>query len=118
MLQTSSERILKKKGEKFMANSLIEKMKKGEKQAIIDGLSHSGAIYRMNAISFSSIFNVRDDEVKERIKSLKDDDITLDGYSVSDFAMAALDLMKIEKYTGGKASVKNLIDSKFDFLQQ
>ena len=101
-----------------MANSLIEKMRKGEKQAIIDGLSRSGAIYRMNAISFSSIHKIKDAEVEKRIKALKEDDIILDGYSVSDFALAALDLMKVEKYTGDKRSVLNLIASKFEFLKQ
>lgn len=101
-----------------MANSLIERMRKGEKQAIIDGLSHSGAIYRMNAIAFSSLSRIKDAEVEKRIQELKEDDIILDGYSVSDFALAALDLMKVESYAGNKRSVKNLIDSKFDFLKQ
>lgn len=100
-----------------MANSLIDKMREGKKQAIIDGLSHSGAIYRMNAISFSSICKIRDTEVEKMIKDLKNDNIILDGYSVSDFAFAALDLMKVEKYTGDKPSVKKLIKSKFEFLQ-
>ena len=35
-----------------MANSLIDGMRRGEKSAFVDGLSHAGAIYRMNAIGF------------------------------------------------------------------
>ena len=101
-----------------MANSLVERMRTGEKQAIIEGLSHQGAIYRMNAISFSSICKIKDVEVEMRIKDLKDDDVMLDGYSVSDFAHAALELMEVETYTGNKPSVKDLIKSKFDFLKQ
>lgn len=100
-----------------MANSLIERMQRGEKQAIIEGLLHKGAIYRMNAISFSSICKLKDAEVETRIKDLKDDNIVLDGYSVSDFAHAALELMAVEIYTGNKPAVKELINSKFDFLK-
>lgn len=99
-----------------MANHLIDRMKKGDKKAIVDALSHSGAIYRMNAISFCAIWKIKDPEVENRIKELKQDDVTLDGYRVSDFAAAALDLMGIETYTGNRIFTKNLIDSKFEFL--
>ena len=100
-----------------MANSLIDRMRKGEKKAILDGLSHSGAIYRMNAISFFAISRIQDAEIESKIMELKNDDTVLDGYSVSDFASAALDLLGIETYTGNKALVKDLIESKFEFLK-
>lgn len=101
-----------------MANSLIDRMKKGEHSAIMDGLSHSGAIYRMNAISYSVISGVENTDVENKIKELKKDGVMLDGFSVADFASAALDLMEVEAYTGNSASVKSLIDSNFDFLRQ
>lgn len=101
-----------------MANNLIDRMRKGEKEAIMDGLLHSGAIYRMNAISFSAISGIKDSEIKKKIKELKNDEVVLDGYSVSDFALAALDMMKVEPYSGNKIIVKKLIDSRFDFLRQ
>lgn len=100
-----------------MANSLISRMRNGEKAAIMEGLSHSGAIYRMNAISFLSIFGVKDTDTTNKLKELKKDRVMLDGYSVADFAMAALDLMKIERYSGNDEPVKNLIQSKFEFLK-
>ena len=100
-----------------MANELIAKMKKGDKNAIISGLSHNGAIYRMNAISFSALHNIQDADVKKKITELTDDDISLDTYSVSDFAYAALDVMGIALYKGNSDSVKRLIESKFEFLK-
>lgn len=100
-----------------MASSLVAKMRVGEKEAIIGGLSHAGAIYRMNAIAFSSIHKIKDIEVQKMIKRLKDDETFLDGYSVSQFAVAALDIMNIEKYTGDNSNIKNLIASKFEFLR-
>lgn len=100
-----------------MANRLIDKMKTGDKTAVVAGLSHPGAIYRMNAISFSVLFHISDAEIIQKITELKNDQVALDGYSVSDFAFAALDVMGFESYVGNKASVKNLIKSKFEFLK-
>ena len=100
-----------------MANSLIDGMRRGEKSAFVDGLSHAGAIYRMNAIGFFAKAGMYDAEIIDKIKALKQDKATLDCYSVSDFAKAALDLIGIERYYGNSSFVKNLIDSKFDFMK-
>lgn len=100
-----------------MANSLIEGMRSGVKKAFVDGLAHSGAIYRMNAIGFYVKAGVFDEEIIDKIKELKQDEVALDGYSVADFAKAALDLMGIERYCGESLFVKKLIASKFDFLE-
>ena len=40
-----------------------------------------------------------------------------DGYTVSDFAIAALDILKVEKYAGAENQIKALIESGFDFLR-
>ena len=97
-------------------NELIEKMRSGNKAATIEGLFHGGAIFRMDAIGYSAIFHYDDTEIIARIRHLKDDLVTLDGYSVSDFAHAALDIMGVEPYCGDKITIKNLIELKFDFL--
>ena len=99
-----------------MANELISRMISGEREALLKGLSHPGAIYRMNAIGQVYLNNMRDAEIIEKLKVLKADDVMLDGYTVGDFAVAALHNFGIEKYEGDKRTLKELIDSKFGFL--
>lgn len=101
-----------------MANSLIDEMRNGNIDAIITGLTHHGAIYRMNAIAFFSLQNRNEKAAIKRIKVLKTDFSGVDGYSVSDFAIAALDILGIEKYTGSSRNIKLLIDCQFDFMVQ
>ena len=91
-------------------------MQKGDKDAIISGLSHKGAIFRMNAIGNVVIHGMNDAETICTLAELKNDDVFLDGYTVGDFATAALDMLGIEKYAGKNRRMEELIDSKFDFL--
>ena len=99
-----------------MANELISRMISGEREAIMRGLSHPGAIYRMNAIGQVYLNNMRDAEIIDKLMELKSDNIMLDGYTVGDFAVAALHNYGIEKYEGDKRTLKELIESKFGFL--
>ena len=99
-----------------MANELISRMISGEREAIMRGLSHPGAIYRLNAIGQVYLNNMRDAEIIDKLMELKSDDIMLDGYTVGDFAVAALHNYGIEKYEGDKRTLKELIESKFGFL--
>ena len=99
-----------------MANELISRMISGEREAIMRGLAHPGAIYRMNAIGQVYLNNMRDAEIIDKLMELKSDDIMLDGYTVGDFAVAALHNYGIEKYEGDKRTLKELIESKFGFL--
>ena len=99
-----------------MANELISRMISGEREAIMRGLSHPGAIYRMNAIGQVYLNNMRDAEIIDKLMELKSDDIMLDGYTAGDFAVAALHNYGIEKYEGDKRTLKELIESKFGFL--
>ena len=105
------------KERKFMGYSLVNRMRNGEKSAIIEGLLHRGSIFRMNAIGFSSMIEDADADIVHEIQKLKDDSVMLDGYRVSDFAIAALSLMGVEEYKGDQKQVKDLITSKFDFLR-
>lgn len=101
-----------------MANILINEMETGNRNAIYNGLFHSGAIYRMNAIAFATLHNIKDADTISRLRELQKDDIMLDGYTVSDFANASLNLLKAEAYTGDKRAVKALISSRFEFMKQ
>ena len=100
-----------------MSKIIIERMRNGDREAIMKGLSCQGAIYRMDAIAFASLNNIKDAEIVKRLKELKKDDVFLDGYTVGDFAVAALDNLGIEKYIGDDVRMKNLIESKFAFLR-
>lgn len=100
-----------------MSKITIERMRNGDREAIMKSLSCQGAIYRMDAIAFASLNNIKDAEIVKRLKELKKDDVFLDGYTVGDFAVAALDNLGIEKYIGDDVRMKNLIESKFAFLR-
>lgn len=98
---------------------LIKRMETGEKKAIQIGLSHKGAFQRANGIVFAVRNQYSDPEIIRRFLELANDDVCLfghhGGYCVSDFAKAALDLLQIRKYQGGKAEIRNLISSKLEF---
>lgn len=100
-----------------MANIWIEGMRRGDGKILLDALPHQGSIYRMNAIAFSCICKADNAQIAEKIRKLKGDNAILDGYSVSDFAKAALDIMQIEKYSGDNVRIRNLIESGFVFLR-
>ena len=100
-----------------MSKITIERMRNGDREAIMKSLSCQGAIYRMDAIAFASLNNMNDTETVEKLMELKKDDVFLDGYTVGDFAVAALDNLGIEKYKGDNILVKNLIESGFAFLR-
>lgn len=99
-----------------MANNIIVEMQNGNKDAIINGLSHPGAIYRMNAIAYATLFKLEDTDVIIKLKDLRNDNKGLDGYSVASFSKAALDLLGVEAYEENDTSVKDLIKSKFQFM--
>ena len=99
-----------------MADKLLDEMQHGDKIAILNGLSHSGAIYRMNAVAYAAIFKINGEEAIKRLRALKNDNVDIMGYLVSDFAIASLDMLGAEKYNGADSRVKELIESRFIFM--
>ena len=100
-----------------MGNQIIMAMQNGDKKAIMSGLNCQGAIYRMNAIAFAVLNKMTSNDIVQKIIYLKEDTVSFDGYTVSDFAVAALDVLEIEKYPGSDSRIISLIDSKFKFLR-
>lgn len=100
-----------------MANELIFKMQNGDRSVIFDCLSHSGAIFRMNAAGNAAIHGMNDSETISRLVDLESDETFLDGFTVGDFATAALVVLGCEKYYGSSERIKLLIESRFDFLK-
>lgn len=98
-----------------MENKIIELCQKGNVDAINEALNHKGALYRINGIVGCVLHSIKTDEVISVIKELLSDDVTVSGYMVSDFALAALDLLNVSKYAGNNDRVKALIKCKFQF---
>ncbi len=97
-------------------NEIIKRMaSNGDLPDIITGLTHTSALVRMNAIKSVVSFSIKDTEIINLICNLKNDDITVLGYSVSDFATSALELLGVEKYDGDKQQIIALIESGFAF---
>ena len=94
---------------------LLKNIQSGNKTAIIQGLVHPGAIYRVNAAINAVRYEIREATIKIYLDRLKTDEIVMNGYKVSDFAYAALDLLNLERYTQNDIRVRRLIVSKFNF---
>lgn len=102
---------------RFMENNiLLDNIKHGDRNSILVGLKHKGAIYRINALINIVRHSIDDSaEINEELYKLLEDDISIDGYTVSDFAYAVLDLTGIESYSGNDKHIKDLIDSRLVF---
>lgn len=94
---------------------LLKKIQDGDRNAILQGLAHPGAFYRINATMSAGRHFVKEPVIGIYLKRLKEDNMIMNGYRVSDFAYAALDILGIEKYIGNDIRIRRLINSKFDF---
>lgn len=94
---------------------LLKKIQAGDSSAIMQGLTHAGAFYRINAAINAVRYEVREPVVKFHLDRLKEDQIIMNGYMVSEFAISALDILGFERYVGNDLRIKRLINSKFDF---
>lgn len=95
---------------------LFDKIQSGDKDAIIKGLVHPGAIYKVNAAINAVRYDVKELSMKIHLDRMKEDDRVVNGYRTSDFAYAALELLGMEHYFNNEPRVKMLIQSKFDFF--
>lgn len=98
---------------------LISRMKDGQKDAIQEGLYHTGALQRVNALVFAARNEYSDHVIVSRAKVLEKDDTCLFGYNaghtVSDFARAYLHVMNEKKYSGSRKETLELIECKLQF---
>jgi hypothetical protein len=90
-------------------------MQSGDISAIKRGFNAQGAIYNMNAIVWTTKNKLKNIELISNIKALKNNDISINGRTVGQFATASLDILNIEKYNGNDILIKELIKSNFDF---
>lgn len=94
----------------------ICKMILGDKETIIKSLFSESKYARIDALIWATYHCVTESDIIERIKDLKKDDSVLAGYTVGNFAIAALENLNLEKYDGDdeyqKSLIKNFVPSK------
>ena len=92
-------------------SELSKRMRDGDIDAIIEGMMSDAGIYRAQAIVGAVNNKVIDSVIEEQLYKLKNDDLVVIGYSISDFAVAALDKFGIEKYIGNDPGILLLIEN-------
>lgn len=83
---------------------------------VMEELNSANHLKRMLGIAHSAWINDDSDECKARLEFLKSDHEfdTLTKITVSDFAVAALDILNFERYTGDKPLIRELISCKLN----
>ncbi|MDE5772816.1 MAG: hypothetical protein K2I06_14560 [Ruminococcus sp.] len=94
----------------------ICKMISGDKEAIRKSLFSESKYVRMDALIWATYHCITENDIIERIKDLKKDNAVLSGYTIGNFAIAALENLNSEKYDGNdeyqKSLIKNFVPSK------
>lgn len=95
---------------------MIDEMRSGNVSAILECLNRE-VLFKIDAIICSVQHNIVEENVVNKISSMKNDDEYLRSvaFTVGEFSSAALHLLGIEEYTGENKSIIRLIESKFDF---
>lgn len=96
--------------------ALINRMHNGEVSAILTGISSGSDILNLNAIITGTRIGLDDNSFILKVKALKNSDAVLLGTHLSHVAKAALDVLKIEEYSGDNKLIKELIDTRFVWL--
>ena len=91
------------------------KMRRGDKEAILKGLK--GGLCD-NYYGICCAVKYRCSDIIAALKELQKDTYVSMGMSNAQFASAALDVLKIEPYTGSDKRVKDMIDAKFSFFDE
>ncbi len=86
----------------------ICKMIRGDVDAMKTGLFSDNPYYRMDALIWLSYHNLSVPELIDRIKQLKSDTAVLMGYTISNYAIAALSALNVERYNGTDAVQQEL----------
>lgn len=89
----------------------ICKMIRGDAEVIKKCLFSASKYARIDAIRWATYHHMESSDIVARIVELKNDDSVFFGYTVSNFAIAALEKMGIEKYEGDDEYQKDLIES-------
>ena len=80
-----------------------------KEKEILELLKHSGAGFRGEGIAKCIQNRINTPAIANALLSLKSDTIKVIGRPISSYAIAALDIVGIEKYTGSDQDIKALI---------
>lgn len=94
---------------KLNRSERIMLMMLGNRSVIKDCLNSDNAYLRLDSLIWAAYFKFAEDDVIARIKELKSDEDGAMGYKVKNYAVAALDVMNVEKYSGNDKNLQDLI---------
>ena len=80
-----------------------------ERKKVISNLKSDGAWYRCRGIIYAAKQDMGDQEIVKLLKGLKGDPIWFAGRKVGWYAIAALEVLGVEKYTGDDHLVKEFV---------
>lgn len=106
-----------KKSKNINNDVLIEKMRNGDEAIITSCVFSETPIIALNSIMFGTINGVMNKDFISEVEKLTDSDVTFLGNPLSAFAIAALHILDIKKYTGNDEFIINLINSKMEFVR-
>ena len=93
-------------------NEAIEKMKRGDKETILDGVSSSVPLLVLDSVIYGGKYKVKDLSYIERLKEhLHNSNMTFFGTPLSSFVKATLDVLDVQPYEGTDQYIKNWIDT-------
>jgi hypothetical protein len=96
-------------------NKFLSMIKNENVNDVFSALQHKGAIYRINGLINVVRYSLTSAEIISEVIRICEDNTFLDGYTVSEFAFATLDLIGSKKYIGNNRNINNLIQSEFEF---
>lgn len=87
-----------------------------ERKKIINNLKSDGALFRCQGIALAAIHKMADEETVRLLRELKKDRIWILGRQVGWYAIAALDFLGVEKYSGNDPEVLRFVSEFPVFL--
>lgn len=94
----------------------VDSMRNGSVTAIMNGIHSDCPFELLNAIIAGTKIHLLDIEFIECVKAATKIEIVMMGVPLSDFAIAALETLGIQKYSGNNQRIKELIQCKFEIL--
>jgi len=94
---------------------VIDLMMSENIEAIIYGAKSDISILNYTAVKFGTKYRITAPEYINQLRILKDNHTEHFGVPISKMAVAALDVLEVEKYSGDDSLIIRLIDSAFDF---
>lgn len=87
----------------------------GDKEILMDALTSTNPNATVIGIAAVVKNKPDDDDIINALKDLKESWMIIFGYSIQQMAIAALDLIGVEKYDGDEVRIHDFIESKFLF---